>query len=109
MVFLYIHPPIMRKLYYFSKSNQKLKQFEYLKPKSILIYVIIVFFLVGISWTVLSLIDHFTSNSNSISALESENKILRAMLKSLAAQYEVVDKDLKELRTENNYFRLATN
>lgn len=99
----------MRKLYYFSKSNQKLKQFEYLNPKSILIYAIVVLFLLGISWGTISLIDHFSSSSNSISALENENKILREKLKSLAAEYKDVDKDLKELRTENNYLRLATN
>jgi murein DD-endopeptidase MepM/ murein hydrolase activator NlpD len=99
----------MRKLYYFSKSNQKLKQFEYLKPKSILIYVIIAFFLLGISWGTISFIDHFTSTSKGISVLQNENKILRAKLKSLAAQYKNVDEDLKELRTENNYLRLATN
>lgn len=99
----------MRKLYYFSKSNQKLKQFEYLNPKSILIYAIVVLFLLGISWGTISLIDHFSSSSNSISALENENKILHEKLKSLAAEYKDVDKDLKELRTENNYLRLATN
>lgn len=99
----------MRKLYYFSKSNQKLKQFEYLNPKSILIYAIVVLFLLGISWGTISLIDHFSSSSNSISALENENKILREKLKSLAAEYKDVDKGLKELRTENNYLRLATN
>jgi len=99
----------MRKLYYFSKSNQKLKQFEYLNPKSILIYAIVVLFLLGISWGTISLIDHFSSSSNRISALENENKILREKLKSLAAEYKDVDKDLKELRTENNYLRLATN
>ena len=99
----------MRKLYYFSKSNLKLKQFEYLNPKSILIYVIVVLFLLGISWGTLSLIDHFTSSSNSISALENENKILREKLKSLTALYKDVDKDLKELWTENNYLRLAAN
>lgn len=99
----------MRKLYYFSKSNQKLKQFEYLNPKSILIYAIVVLFLLGISWGTISLINHFSSSSNRISALENENKILREKLKSLAAEYKDVDKDLKELRTENNYLRLATN
>ncbi len=97
----------MRKLYYISKTNQKLKQFEYLNPKSILIYVFIVFFLLGISWGTMSIIEHFTSSSKSISAMESENKILREKLKSLTDQFKDVGKDLAELRTENNYLRLA--
>ena len=99
----------MRKLYYFSKSNQKLKQFEYLKPKSILIYVIIVFFLLGMTWGTVSVIEHFTSTSKGITAIENENKILREKLRNLAAKYKDVDEDLKELRGENNYLRLATN
>lgn len=97
----------MKKLYYISKTNQKLKQFEYLNPKSILIYVFIVLFLLGISWGTMSVIEHFTSSSKSISAMESENKILRAKLKSLTDQFKDVGKDLAELRTENNYLRLA--
>lgn len=99
----------MRKLYYFSKSNQKLKQFEYLSPKSILIYVIVVFFLLGVCWGTLNLVNHFTVSSNSISSLKYENKILREKLNSLTAQYKEVDKDLKELLNENNYLRLAAN
>ena len=99
----------MRKLYYFSKSNQKLKQFEYLNSKSILIIVTIVLFLLGISWGTIRLIDHFTSSSNSISTLKSENKILQEKIKSLAAQFKDVDKNLTELQTENHYLRLAAN
>lgn len=99
----------MRKLYYFSNSNQKLKQFEYLNSKSILIIVIVVFFLLGISWGTIRLIDHLTYSSNSISALESQNKILQGKIKSLAVQFKDVDKNLKELQTENNYLRLAAN
>jgi len=99
----------MRKLYYFSKSNQKLKQFEYLNSKSILIIITIVLFLLGISWGTIRLIDHFTSSSNSISTLKSENKILQEKIKSLAAQFKDVDKNLTELQTENHYLRLAAN
>lgn len=105
--FIYILPPIMRKLYYFSKTNQKLKQFEYLSPKSILIYIVIVFFLLGTGWGIISLIEQFTSSSQSISALESENILLRQRLKSLVGKFEKIGEDLSELRTENNYLRVA--
>jgi len=99
----------MKKLYYFSKTKQKLEQFEYLSPKSILIYVIAMLFVLGMSWGVISLIGYFTASSKSISALESENNLLREKFKSLTEQYKAIDKNLAELRDENNYLRLATN
>jgi len=99
----------MRKLYYFSKSKQKLKQFEYLSPKSILIYLIVLFFLLGVSFGTINLVDYFSLSSNSVSALKYENKILREKLNSLTAQYKEFDNDLKKLLTENNYLRLAAN
>jgi murein DD-endopeptidase MepM/ murein hydrolase activator NlpD len=99
----------MRKLYYLSKSNQKLKQFEYLKPKSIFIYVILVLFLIIASWGMINLIGHYTSFSKSISELESDNKLLREKLQTLVNDYKVLDKDLNELRAENDFLRLATN
>lgn len=98
----------MPKLYYISKSNQKLKQFEYLNSKSVLMIVIIVFFLLGISGGAIKIIDHFTS-SNSISALKNENEILREKVTSLSLRFKELDKGIKELRTENHYLRLAAN
>jgi len=68
-----------------------------------------VLFLLGISWGTIRLIDHFTSSSTSISTLKSENKILQEKIKSLAAQFNDVDKNLTELQTENHYLRLAAN
>ncbi len=99
----------MRKLYYISKTNQKLKEFEYLSLKSILIYVVFLFFLLGLSWGVINLIDHFTASTKNILSLETENSILRNKLKNLTEQYKSLDGDLEELQTENNYLRLATN
>jgi murein DD-endopeptidase MepM/ murein hydrolase activator NlpD len=70
--------------------------------------VIIVLILLGISWGTIRIIDHFTS-SNSISALKSENKILREKIESLSLRFKDLDKGIKELRTENHYLRLAAN
>ncbi len=99
----------MRKLYYISKSKQKLKQFEYLKPKSILIYAIIVSFLLIISWGTFTLISTLTSSSQNIASLEAENVQLRNRISSLTRSYKNLDKEFKNLRTEANYLRLAVN
>ena len=99
----------MRKLYYISKSNQKLKQFEYLNPKSILIYIIIVFFLLLTAGVAFHFFGKLTSSSQSLSALESDNKLLREKMKNLVSKYQEIDKNLHDIRTENNYLRIATN
>lgn len=99
----------MRKLYYISKTNQKLKQIEYLSPKSIVIYVLVALFLLGVSWALVSILTSFTSSGKSVSSLENENNFLKEKLKSLTAQYKNFDKNLSDLRTENNYLRLAAN
>lgn len=99
----------MRKLYYISKSKQKLKQFDYLKPKSILIYAIIVFFLLIVSWGTFALISSLTSSSKNIASLETENVRLKNKISSLTESYKNLDKEFKNLRTETNYLRLAVN
>ncbi len=99
----------MRKLYYLSKSKQKLKEFEYLAPKSILMYCLVVFILLGFLWGATALISSFASSSKSISELKSENKILREKISKLTAIYKNLGQDLNDLRDENNYLRLAAN
>ena len=99
----------MRKLYYISKKDQKLKQFDYLCPKSILIYLVIAFSLLGFSWGMFSLIEHFTNSSKSIASLEEENQILKKNLKELTNKYEEFGDHLNDLRTQDNYLRLAAN
>jgi murein DD-endopeptidase MepM/ murein hydrolase activator NlpD len=99
----------MRKLYYFSKTNQKLIQIEYLNKKSILIYISIVVFLLGILWGVLKTVDQFTSTSKSLSALENENNFLHKKLNILSNKYLEIDKEIDKLRTENNSLRIVAN
>jgi len=97
----------MRKLYYLSKSNQKLKQFEYLKPKSIFIYVMLVLFLLVASWGMINLIGHYTSFSKSISELESDNKLLREKLQTrvLGPEYPMISK-IKNFYIKNIMIKL---
>lgn len=99
----------MRKLFYYSKSNQKLKYFDYLSIKSILIYFCIVFFLLGLFWSIGDFISSFSASSKSISELKAENEVLRSKLDELKHVYSTLDQELNKLRTENQDLRLAAN
>lgn len=99
----------MRKLYYFSKTNQKLIQIEYLNRKSILIYISIVAFLLVSSWGILKIVEQFTSSSKSLSVLEKENNFLQNKLSILSNKYLEIDKEINQLRIENNSLRIVAN
>lgn len=99
----------MRKLYYISKKDQKLKQFSYLSPKSIFIYAVIAFGLLAISWGMVKVVDQLTNSSKNLASLEDENRILKTKLKELSKQYEELGDDLSDLRTQDDYLRLAAN
>lgn len=49
------------------------------------------------------------SNSNVVSQIENENKLLRKKLNELTIKYQQLDKDLRMLIEENNNLRLAAN
>jgi murein DD-endopeptidase MepM/ murein hydrolase activator NlpD len=99
----------MIKLFYISKTNQKLNEFKYLSIKSLLTYVFILFFIVGITWSSIKLLDYFTSSAKNITALEIENKTLREKFKLLSSNYKSLNADFENLRKETNYLRLVAN
>lgn len=99
----------MKKLYYFSKTNQSLKQFRYLSINSVLIYIGFAIFLGIFTWLIGYTIDFFTNSSKSFSALENENKVLKAKVTELAKRYETLNESFSEILKQSNYLRLAAN
>jgi murein DD-endopeptidase MepM/ murein hydrolase activator NlpD len=63
----------------------------------------------GLFWSIGAFISTFSASSKSISELKAENKALRSKLDELKHLYSTLDKELNELRTENQDLRLAAN
>jgi murein DD-endopeptidase MepM/ murein hydrolase activator NlpD len=99
----------MKKYYYFSPKKLKFVEInKFHRKNSFLLFffsILAAFFLFGIYYSVNEVINPF----NDVTALRSQNRVLKNKLTTLLSQYKDFNKQINTLSETNNELRLAVN